>query len=72
MDEVAEELNATAAQIALAWTAAQPGVTAPLASATSVAQLEELLGSLELHLTPDQLGRLNTASSAPTISSPRA
>ncbi len=62
MDEVAEELGATVPQVALAWTAAQPGVTAPLASATSVAQLEELLGSLGLELTRDQLDRLGRAS----------
>lgn len=62
MDEVAEQLGATVAQVALAWTAAQPGVTAPLASATSVAQLEELLGSLEVKLTRDQLDRLDKAS----------
>jgi aryl-alcohol dehydrogenase-like predicted oxidoreductase len=63
MDEVAAELGATPPQVALAWTAAQPGVTAPLASATSLDQLEELLGSLELHLSADQLARLDLASS---------
>ncbi len=62
IDEVAEELGATPAQVALAWTASQPGVTAPLASATSVAQLEELLGSLELRLSPEQLAALDRAS----------
>jgi aryl-alcohol dehydrogenase-like predicted oxidoreductase len=62
IDGVAEELGATPAQVALAWTAEQPGVTAPLASATSVEQLEELLGSLHLQLTPDQLARLDAAS----------
>jgi aryl-alcohol dehydrogenase-like predicted oxidoreductase len=65
MDQVAEELGARPAQVALAWTAAQPGVTAPLASATSVEQLEELLGSLELRMSEDQLGRLNAASAEP-------
>ena len=58
LDEVAREAKATPAQVALAWTAAQPGVTAPLASATSVAQIEELLGSLHVELTDDQLGAL--------------
>ncbi len=61
MDGVAAETGATLAQIALAWVAAQPGVTAPLASATSVAQIEELLGSMALHLTRDQLDRLTVA-----------
>lgn len=61
MDEVAEETGATLAQIALAWLAAQPAVTAPIASATSVAQVEELLGSMELTLTAGQLERLTVA-----------
>jgi aryl-alcohol dehydrogenase-like predicted oxidoreductase len=59
LDESAAEAGATPAQIALAWLAAQPGVTAPIASATSLAQLEELLGVLTLELTPDQVTRLN-------------
>ena len=62
IDAVAAELGATPAQVALAWTAAQPGVTAPLASATSLGQLEELLVSLELELSADQLARLDQAS----------
>ncbi|HEX8442282.1 MAG TPA: aldo/keto reductase [Allosphingosinicella sp.] len=63
IDAVAAQLGATPAQVALAWAAAQPGVTAPLASATSVEQLEELLGSLELRLPADQTARLDKASS---------
>ena len=61
MDEVAAETGATLPQIALAWLAAQEGVTAPIASATSVAQLDEILGSFELQLSQDQLDRLCTA-----------
>jgi aryl-alcohol dehydrogenase-like predicted oxidoreductase len=61
MDAVAAETGATLAQIALAWLAAQPGVTAPIASATSVEQLDELLGSWDVQLTPDQLERLTEA-----------
>ncbi|MBA3879276.1 MAG: alcohol dehydrogenase [Sphingobium sp.] len=61
MDSVAAEAGATLAQIALAWLAAQPGVTAPIASATSVAQIEELLGAMTLELTHDQLERLTVA-----------
>jgi aryl-alcohol dehydrogenase-like predicted oxidoreductase len=59
LDAVAAEAGATPAQVALAWLAAQPGVTAPIASATSVAQLEELLGVLTLELSGDQVARLN-------------
>ena len=62
LDEVAAETGATPAQIALAWLAAQPGIAAPIASATSVAQLEELLGVLTLDLNRDQLERLEAAS----------
>jgi len=59
LDEVAAEAGATQAQVALAWLAAQPGVTAPIASATRVEQLEELLGVLTLELSPDQIARLD-------------
>jgi aryl-alcohol dehydrogenase-like predicted oxidoreductase len=62
LDEVAAETGATPAQVALAWLAAQPGVTAPIASATSTAQLEELLGVLTLELSEEQLARLARAS----------
>ena len=61
MDAIAEQTEATLAQIALAWLAAQPAITAPIASATSVAQVEELLESMSLTLTPDQLKALDAA-----------
>ena len=62
LDAVAAETGATPAQIALAWLAAQPGVTAPIASATSLDQLDELLGVLTLELSTDQVERLNAAA----------
>jgi aryl-alcohol dehydrogenase-like predicted oxidoreductase len=65
MDEVAAENGASLSQIALAWIAAQPGVTAPIASATTVGQMEELLGAMRLKLAPEQLDRLDKASRAP-------
>ena len=61
MDAVAEETGATHAQIALAWLIAQPGVTAPIASATGAAQIEELLPAMTLALSPIQLARLTDA-----------
>ena len=61
LDKVAAETGATLAQIALAWLRSQPSITAPIASATSVAQLEELLGSIALELSPEQLGALTDA-----------
>ena len=62
LDDVAAETEATPAQVALAWLAAQPGIAAPIASATSLAQLEELLGVLTLDLSADQLERLSAAA----------
>lgn len=62
LDEIAAETGATQGQIALAWLAAQPGVTAPIASATSLEQMEELLGVLTLDLTAAQIERLTEVS----------
>jgi aryl-alcohol dehydrogenase-like predicted oxidoreductase len=61
MDHVAAETGATLPQIALAWLMAQPGVTAPIASATSMEQLHDLLGAMTLDLNRDQLDRLTAA-----------
>ncbi len=61
MDAIAAESGATLAQIALAWLIAQPGVTAPIASATSATQVEELLGATAIRLSDDQLERLTVA-----------
>lgn len=61
MDAVAAEAGATLSQIALAWVAAQPGVTAPIASATTPEQLDELLGSMNLELGDGQLAALSAA-----------
>ena len=62
LDEVAAETKAALATVALAWTMAQPGITAPIASATNVDQLKELVAALTLELKPDQLERLDAAS----------
>jgi aryl-alcohol dehydrogenase-like predicted oxidoreductase len=62
LDQIALETGSTPAQIVLAWISAKPAVTAPIASATSVAQLEELLGCTELDLTREQIERLDAAS----------
>ncbi|MEO5612996.1 MAG: aldo/keto reductase [Sphingomicrobium sp.] len=62
LDEVAAETGAALATVALAWTMAQPGITAAIASATSVEQLRESIAALTLDLTPDQIERLNAAS----------
>ena len=62
VEAVASEASATPAQVALAWLAAQPAVAAPIASATGVEQVEELLGAMRLTLTSDQLARLDVNS----------
>lgn len=62
LDAVSAAHGASLAQVALAWLAAQPGITAPIASATSVAQVEDLLGSIHLTLTPEELAALDVAS----------
>jgi len=61
IDAVAREAHATAAQVALAWVAAQPSVAAPIASATSVDQVNELLGAMRLELSAGQLAALSAA-----------
>jgi aryl-alcohol dehydrogenase-like predicted oxidoreductase len=61
MDAIAEETGADLASIALAWLRAKPGVTAPIASATSTTQVKELLIGLELTLTPAQIALLDEA-----------
>ncbi len=58
MDEVAARTGAALAEIALAWLAAQPGVTAPIASATSVSQVESLARGARLSLSADDLQAL--------------
>lgn len=62
MDDIAARQNATCAQVALAWLMAQPAMAAPIASATNATQLEELMGSLNLTLTPEDLSALDRAS----------
>ncbi|MAK82778.1 aldo/keto reductase [Phenylobacterium sp.] len=62
LDEVAGGHGATPAQVALAWVMAQAGLTAPIASATSVAQLQELVGAAQLSLSAEDLKALDTAS----------
>ena len=62
LDTVSSELSATPAQVALAWVMARPAVAAPIASATSVVQLEELMGAARLTLSPAQMAALDLAS----------
>lgn len=61
MDDVVRETGASHAQVALAWLRVQPGIGAPIASATSAAQVRELCGSTTLELSEAQLARLAEA-----------
>ena len=62
LDDVAQRHAATPAQVALAWLIARPGLSAPIASATSVAQVEELAGATRLRLDAADIERLDAAS----------
>ncbi|HEY0051873.1 MAG TPA: aldo/keto reductase [Caulobacteraceae bacterium] len=62
LDSVSGRLGATQAQVALAWVMARPGVTAPIASATSVEQLRELMGAATLRLDQAAVAELEAAS----------
>lgn len=64
---VAGESGSTPAQVALAWVASRPGVTSTIIGATSIAQLDENLGSLEIMLTDEQRRRLDDASAIEPI-----
>jgi len=62
LDSVAARHNATPAQIALAWIMTKPAIAAPIASATSVAQLTELMGALRVTLSSEDVAALDAAS----------
>jgi aryl-alcohol dehydrogenase-like predicted oxidoreductase len=62
LDAVAARFNAKPGQVALAWLRDRPGVTAPIASATSMAQLEELTAGIRLRLDTAATAELDKAS----------
>jgi aryl-alcohol dehydrogenase-like predicted oxidoreductase len=62
VDKVAEAVGAPPSQVALAWIVHRPGITAPIVSATGVAQLQELLGALDLRLDAEAIATLDKAS----------
>ena len=66
LDEVAARLGAKPAQVALAWLMARPSITAPIASATSMAQLEDLIAATRLKLDRDAVRQLDAAGGPPT------
>lgn len=62
LDDIAASHKATPAQIALAWLMAKPGLTAPIASATTLEQLHDLLGAAKLSLSAQDVAALDSAS----------
>jgi aryl-alcohol dehydrogenase-like predicted oxidoreductase len=63
LDAVAAELHSTPARVALAWLIAKPGVTSPIASATSLDHLKDLVEATRLKLPPNAIARLDEVSS---------
>ena len=62
LDKVSKAHNATQAQVALAWLMTRPGVTAPIASATTVEQVKDIAKSASLALSADDIAALDKAS----------
>src|ERR1700733_4040857 len=62
LDEVAGKLHSTPGKVAIAWLIARPSITAPIASATSVEQLKDLVDAANLQLDADSIKTLNEAS----------
>jgi aryl-alcohol dehydrogenase-like predicted oxidoreductase len=62
LDDVAKRYNAKPVQIAMAWLIARPSVTAPIASATNLDQLAELLKSAEIKLDAAAIEQIDAAS----------
>jgi aryl-alcohol dehydrogenase-like predicted oxidoreductase len=62
LDQTATKYNSTPAQVSLAWLLTKPTVTAPIASATNVTQLQELLEATNLQLDRESIELLDRAS----------
>ncbi len=68
LDEVAGRFDSTPARVALAWLIARPSITAPIASATSLDQLSDLIEATKLQLDREAIDLLNRASDEPGAS----
>lgn len=62
LDQVAEQAGSTPARVAVAWLSARPSITAPIASATSLSQLDDLIAATRLALDPAMVATLDRAS----------
>jgi aryl-alcohol dehydrogenase-like predicted oxidoreductase len=65
LDAVAAETQLTQAQVALAWLLSKPSVAAPIASATNLAQLDEILAAAQVVLSPQHSARLDATDTEP-------
>jgi aryl-alcohol dehydrogenase (NADP+) len=65
LDDISAQHRVPVAAVALAWLLADPTIVAPIASARSSRQLEDLLACADLQLTSDEKARLDQASSGP-------
>ena len=63
LDGIAAQRNCATASVAIAWLANRPGITAPIASATNIGQLSELLAGALMQLSKEEMNQLNEASS---------
>jgi len=66
LDAAAHAYGATQGQVAIAWQIARPSITAPIASATSVKQLDDLIAAASLQLAPEAIAALDAASDETT------
>jgi aryl-alcohol dehydrogenase-like predicted oxidoreductase len=71
LGRIAKEKDATPAQIALAWLLAQKPWIAPIPGTTRLSRLDENIGALQIKLTPEDLGEINSAASKITIEGER-
>ena len=65
LDRIAASRHVTVPQVALAWIMARPGITAAIASATSIEQVRELLGTVDVQLNAEEVGELDRVSASP-------
>ncbi len=63
LEELGKVRNATVTQMALAWTIQRPAITAPIIGSNSVEQLKDILGTLEVQLSADEVAKIDAASS---------
>ena len=62
LDELSAKLRSSPAQISLAWLMARPSITAPIASASKVEQLQDMMKAVNLELEPEHIEKLDKAS----------